>query len=52
MAKTMGFSISELRDISIGQVLDQAVEYVKAHDTEGGSQKTKRPATQADFDNF
>lgn len=51
MAKTMGFSTHELNDLSIGQVLDQSVEWVNAH-KEGGQTTRKRKATQADFDNF
>lgn len=50
MAKVMGFTIQELGDMSIGQVLDQVVEYVKAHDAE--SKPRSRKATQADMDCF
>lgn len=49
MAKAMGFSVSELNELSIGQVLDQSVEYVNAH--KGAGEKSRK-ATQADFDNF
>lgn len=50
ICKEMGFSISELYKITIGQALDYMVEYVdnKSED----SSKPSRKATQADFDAF
>ncbi|MEJ6349014.1 hypothetical protein R4Y45_07245 [Holzapfeliella sp. He02] len=45
----MGFSLSEISEMQIGQVLDYMAEYVKQKDDSG---KTKRKATQADIDAF
>ncbi|WP_257787690.1 hypothetical protein [Companilactobacillus allii] len=41
-----------MRDLTVGQVQDLIVEYVKANDTEHKTQKGVRQATQADFDAF
>lgn len=50
MAKKLGFSIDELNQLSIGEVLDQVAEYVNMHSDK--KETEQRKATQADFDNF
>lgn len=50
MAKQLGFSTTELNDVSIGLVQDYLVEWLKIHGDK--SVTTVKKATQSDFDNF
>jgi len=52
ICKRIGLPIPEMKYLTIGQVQDLIVEYVKANDTEHQKSKGVRQATQADFDAF
>ncbi|WKF84492.1 hypothetical protein [Lacticaseibacillus pantheris] len=49
--KEIGFSISELETMSVGQALDSLEEYVESKSDNGKRGNTRR-ASQADFDAF
>lgn len=55
ICKLHGFTLSELKELTVGFALDVAIEIVelkKPADEKEQKQGTIRRATQADFDNF
>ncbi|WP_164966357.1 hypothetical protein [Companilactobacillus metriopterae] len=50
MLKRLHLSTKELEDLTIGQIQDFIVEYVKSEETK--KEKNSRKANQSDFDNF